>query len=57
MGKRQARAGPGWAGVDAGMGHLAAVVDEIGVTLWSQKTDKHESAILTGARRDPGLGR
>ncbi|EFL34858.1 integrase [Streptomyces viridochromogenes DSM 40736] len=36
-----------WAGVDAGKGHhWAAVVDETGATLWSQKIDNDESAIL-----------
>lgn len=37
-----------WAGIDAGKGHhWAAVVDETGATLWSQKVDNDESAILT----------
>lgn len=45
MSKRQARV---WCGIDAGKGHhWAAVVDETGATLWSQKVDNDESAILT----------
>ncbi|MFG3297157.1 IS110 family transposase [Streptomyces sp. NPDC048179] len=36
-----------WAGVDAGKGHhWAAVVDETGTTLWSEKIENDESAIL-----------
>lgn len=45
MSKRQAQV---WVGIDAGKGHhWAAVVDESGSTLWSQKIDNDESAILT----------
>lgn len=37
-----------WAGVDAGKGHhWAAVVDDTGATLWSNKIDNDEAAILT----------
>ncbi|WP_327722198.1 IS110 family transposase [Streptomyces sp. NBC_00490] len=36
-----------WAGIDAGKGHhWAAVVDETGTTLWSQKIDNDETPIL-----------
>lgn len=36
-----------WAGVDAGKGHhWAAVVDDTGATLWSNKVDNDETAIL-----------
>ena len=45
-----------WAGVDAGKGHhWAAVVDETGATLWSQKIDNDESAILTALGQILGL--
>ncbi|MDW6057226.1 IS110 family transposase [Streptomyces sp. FXJ1.4098] len=45
MSKRQAQV---WAGIDAGKGHhWAAVVDEVGATLWSKKIYNDETAILT----------
>ncbi len=53
MSKRQARV---WAGIDAGKGHhWATVVDETGATLWSQKVDNDESAILTAMGEIPDL--
>lgn len=37
-----------WAGIDAGKGHhWGAVVDETGATVWSNKIENDESAILT----------
>ncbi len=41
-----------WAGIDAGKGHhWVTVVDQTGATLWSQKVDNDESAILTALGR------
>ncbi|KAF3467496.1 IS110 family transposase [Streptomyces sp. Tu 3180] len=45
MSERRARI---WVGIDAGKAHhWAAVVDETGATLWSEKIENDESAILT----------
>ena len=53
MSKRKAQV---WAGIDAGKGHhWAAVVDEIGATLWSKKVENDESAILTALGEIFGL--
>ena len=57
MSKRKAgQTTEAWVGVDAGKGHhWAAVVDETGATLWSQKIDNDESAILTALGQILGL--